>query len=162
MTPALFRRILCPVDLTGEGHEALQLARRLAERNGATLSLIHVMTPHVPGGVVFNKEREKAKADLELLLSNDLSGSDYQMIVRWGNVAREIVAAEAELEAELCVIATDGSLGASGFMQRSVAEKVARKSSCPVLTIGTKQRQSQAVVNAHKGRHLRDSSMQKY
>ena len=141
MTSALFNRILCPVDFTSEGHEALQLARRLAERNGATLSLIHVMTPQVPGGVVFKEEREKAKADLEQLVGGDLAGSDYQMIVRWGNPAKEIVAAEAELGAELCVMATDGPLGAAGFMRRSIAEKVARKSSCPVLTVGTKLRQ---------------------
>ena len=136
VTP-LFNRILCTMDFGSDCLPALRLGRRLAERNGATLSIIHVMSPQVPGGVVLVEDRENARVGLERIVVNELTGIDYHLIVRWGNPVKEIVAAETELGVDLCVMPTDGRLGASHIFRRSITERVARESPCPVITVGT-------------------------
>jgi nucleotide-binding universal stress UspA family protein len=134
-TRPLFKRILCPIDLHGDFLPTLRLGRRLAERNGAALSLIYVMTPSVPGGVVLRQERESARGALAKMVEADLDGIEYELIVQWGNPAKEILAAEARMGAELCIMPGGGTLGSSRLF-RSTVEKVARRSSCPVLIFG--------------------------
>jgi nucleotide-binding universal stress UspA family protein len=141
VTTPLFNRILCPIEFGGNSLAALRLGRRLAERNGAALSVIHVMTPGVPGGVVFRDDREQARVGLEKMAESELDGIDYEVIVCWGNPAKEIVAAETRLGVELCVIPTDGRMGASHLFRKSIAEKVMQDSLCPVLLVGPKAAQ---------------------
>lgn len=142
MALPLLSRILCPVDLDGASLTALRLGRLLAERNGATLSLIHVMTPRVPGGVVLKDDKEQARLALERMVEGELDGIEYEMMVRWGNAAKEIIAAETELAVQLCVMPNAGRMGTSHLFMRSVTERVARESPCPVLTVGSKARQA--------------------
>jgi universal stress protein A len=137
MAMPLFSRILCPIDFGVDCLAALRLGRRLAERNGAALSLIHVMSPQVPGGVVLKKDKDNARVGLEKTVGSALAGIDYQIVVRGGNPVKAIIAAEAELGVDLCVMPTDGRMGTCHLFRRSITEQVARKSSCPVLTIGT-------------------------
>ena len=136
ITAPIFNAILCPVDLGTDCLIALRVGRRLAQRNGAKISLVHVMTPPVPGGGILPKDKAKVREALEAKLQNELVGIDYQMIVRWGNPVKEIIAAERECEADLCVMTNLGRMGTSHFFMRSIAEKVARESLCPVLTVG--------------------------
>src|SRR5665213_2725891 len=136
ITAPIFHTILCPVDLGADCLVALRVGRRLAQRNGAKISLVHVMIPPVPGGGVLPKDKAKVRQALEAKLKNELVGIEYQMTVRWGNPAKEIIAAERECEADLCVMTNLGRMGTSHLFMRSIAEKVARESSCPVLTVG--------------------------
>jgi len=145
ITTPLFHRILCPIEFGGNSLSALRLGRLLAERNGATLSIIHVMTPGVPGGVVFRDDREQARVGLEKMAESELEGINYEVIVCWGNPAKEIVAAETRLGVELCVMPTDGRIGASHLLRKSIAEKVTRESLCPVLLVGPKVGQPRVV-----------------
>jgi len=133
--PPLFKEILCPIDFNVVSLDALRLGKRLAERNRARLSVIHVMTPHVPGGVVLQNDKALAQAKLETIMREELYGVDHQVIVRGGNPVREIVAAEAELGVDLCVMPGQGHMGTSHLFRRSITERVARESSCPVLTV---------------------------
>lgn len=136
--PPLFNHILCTLDFDDDSLAALRMSKRLAERNGATLAIIHVMTPRVIGGVVLREDKEEARVGLEKIAANELGGLDYQIIVRWGNPAREIVAAESELGAQLCVMPINGRMGASHLFMKSITERVARNSLCPVLTVGAR------------------------
>lgn len=145
LTTPLFHRILCPIEFGGNSIAALRLGRLLAERNSAALSIIHVMTPGVPGGVVFRDDRELARVGLEKIAESELDGIDYEVIVCWGNPAKEIVAAETRLGVELCVMPTEGQMGASHLFRKSIAEKVAQESFCPVLLVGPKAGQPRAV-----------------
>ncbi len=133
----LFRRILCAVDPRDDCLPAVELGRRLAERNRAALTLIHVLTPKIPGGAVLREDKERARASLERMVENALAGMEYDLIVQWGRPVTEILAAEERLGAELCVIPNSGSMGGSHLF-RSTAERVARRSLCPVLTVGSK------------------------
>jgi len=136
-TVPLFKEILCAIDFGTDCLGALRLGRRLAQRNSARMSLIYVMTPQVPGGVIFPQDKARAQAELETVARGELDGIRYQMIVRWGDPVKEIVAAEAEFEADLCVMPNRGRMGTSHFFRRSIAERVARESPCPVLTVST-------------------------
>lgn len=136
ITAPIFNAILCPVDLGTDCLIALRVSRRLAQRNGAKISLVHVMTPPVPGGGILPKDKAKVREALESKLKNELVGIDYHMTVRWGNPVKEIIAAERECEADLCVMTNLGRMGTSLLFMRSIAEKVARESICPVLTVG--------------------------
>lgn len=144
-TVPLFNRTLCPIEFGGNSLAALRLGRLLAQRNGAALSIIHVMTPGVPGGVVFREDREQARVGLEKMAESELEGIDYEVIVCWGNPAKEIVAAQTRLGVELCVMPTDGRIGASHLFRKSIAEKITRDSFCPVLLVGPKAGQPRAV-----------------
>ena len=135
MTAPLFHRILCTLDFDEASLATLRFSKRLAERNGATLAIIHVMTPRVIGGVVLQQDKEEARVGLEKIAATELEGVEYRILVRWGNPAREIVAAENELGAQLCVMPQNGRLGAASLFKRSITEKVARNSCCPVLTL---------------------------
>jgi universal stress protein A len=136
-TVPLFKEILCAIDFGTDSVGALRLGRRLAQRNSARMSLIYVMAPQVPGGVVFPEDKVRAQAELETVARRELDGINYQMIVRWGNPVKEIVAAEAEFDVDLCVMPNRGRMGASHLFRRSIAERVARESPCPVLTVST-------------------------
>jgi universal stress protein A len=136
-TMPLFKEILCAIDFGTDYLSALRLGRRLAQRNGARMSLIYVMTPQTPGGVIMPKDKATARAKLETVAREELNGIDYQMIVRWGNPVKEIVAAEAEFKVDLCVIPNRGHMGTSHLFRRSIAERLARESPCPVLTVST-------------------------
>lgn len=55
--------------------------------------------------------------------------------MREGNVVREILAQAADSRADLVVIGNHGRGGVQRLVLGSVAEKVLRQATCPVLTI---------------------------
>jgi nucleotide-binding universal stress UspA family protein len=58
-----------------------------------------------------------------------------ETIVVKGVPFNEIINAATEINVDLIVIGTHGRTGLSHVMLGSVAEKVVRKASCPVLTV---------------------------
>jgi universal stress protein A len=59
----------------------------------------------------------------------------YELLTRSGEPAAGILMAQADISADLIVMATHGRTGISHFFVGSVAERVVRESGCPVLTI---------------------------
>jgi universal stress protein A len=139
---SIFNRILCPIDFDGNSLDALRLARRLAERDKATLCVLHVVPPQDPlvmsAPAIARRDEEYARAELEKVSNAELTGVDHEVLLRFGHPAEEIVGAETETKAELLVMATHGRTGVSHFIMGSVAEKVVRESACPVLTVRMK------------------------
>jgi universal stress protein A len=136
---SIFNRILCPIDFDGNSLDALRLARRIAERDKATLYLLHVIPPQDPlvmsAPAITERDEKYARAELQKVSNAELTGVDHEVLVRFGHPAEEIVAAESETKAELLVMATHGRTGVSHFFMGSVAERVVRESACPVLTV---------------------------
>jgi nucleotide-binding universal stress UspA family protein len=60
---------------------------------------------------------------------------EVETIVIKGIPFHEIINAATEIGADLIVIGTHGRTGLSHVVMGSVAEKVVRKASCPVLTV---------------------------
>ena len=56
-------------------------------------------------------------------------------IIKYGTVDHEIIKLIKEKEIDLVVMGTHGQTGVSHFVFGSVAEKVVRKASCPVMVV---------------------------
>jgi universal stress protein A len=147
--PALFTKILCPIDFTENSLAALDLARQLAEQNQATICLLHVIfLPVVEPGKIPpepypTKLEAPARAKLEEIAAEQLKGrAAYEILVRAGDPASLIVDVEKELNVDLIVMATHGRTGLTRFFLGSVADRVVHESTRPVLTVRVGARQS--------------------
>ncbi len=145
------RNILCPTDFSEPSYEALSVAGELAIHFGADLHLLHVVAP-VPqvaanvGPSAFNintyqlELENDAKTHLDNLTKSTLPEKIVvHSTVTHGNPAEKILQITAEKKnIDLIVIATHGKSGWRYTLFGSVAERVVRLSSIPVLTVGGK------------------------
>jgi nucleotide-binding universal stress UspA family protein len=141
------KRILVAVDFSQCSRHALEYGCALAERFEAELHLLHVASDFDAGMVVpglgfpppevFRREvLEKAQAALaELPAAAWCAGKTVVRDVRYGSPFVEIVRYAKEKATDLIVVGTHGRSGLTHVLLGSVAEKVVRKSPCPVLTV---------------------------
>ncbi len=127
---------------------ALDLAVEFATSDGTSIIyLVHVVPPdeiHLlrsvyrpeeGGGANEEWAQRVAVEKLEEISRVRLGGIRHEVLVRVGHPAETVLDLEKELGVELVVMATHGRTGISHFVLGSVAEKVVRESSCPVLTV---------------------------
>lgn len=131
----MIRSILCPVDRSPTSLQAFDYAMALAIWQGARLSLLEVV-----GGVdAVERQAHPAKTlkdDLNrVLASRGTSDVKVRIIMRKGNVVREILAQAKASRSDLVVLGTHGRGGVQRLVLGSVAEKVLRLATCPVLTV---------------------------
>ncbi len=141
------KKIFCPTDFSEPSYEALKTANELALHFSAELTLIHVVSPipavpasPAPTGfnlLSYQQEMEaSAKELLEQVIQKKISREiKSRIMVIQGNPADEIVRMAAVGNADMIVIATHGLTGWRKFIFGSVAEKVIRLATCPVLSI---------------------------
>lgn len=144
-------RILVPIDFSEHSTQALRFGCGLAEKFSSELHLLHVMQDLVamvpepglafppPGNYM---EELKASAEAALLKLPDPEWSVTSTVVRdtrQGPPFLEIVRYAKEKDCDLIVMGTHGRSGLSHVLMGSVAEKVVRKASCPVLTVRPEQ-----------------------
>jgi nucleotide-binding universal stress UspA family protein len=155
------KKILWPTDFSFASYEALKMAYDLAVHFNAELYALHVVSEipaldiatGIPADTFapvsqyssFNiagyKEEldrmanEKLTAALKEKIANKTA---IHTIVKHGDAASEIVRFADEECIDLIVIATHGKTGFKHFLFGSVAEKVVRIPSCPVMTIRVK------------------------
>jgi len=142
------RHILVPTDFSPTSDAALEYARDVADRFGATLQLLHVLQdPFVNGPLVSAQSlsetpgvrttiMEDAKARLTArLTAHDRERFGAQGEVVFGRGADTIVEYAADSRADLIVMGTHGRTGVAHLLLGSVAERVVRTAHCPVLTV---------------------------
>ncbi len=139
-TTKIFNKILCPVDFD-HSLDALDFALKLARQNDAKLCVLNV-APIPIGAAELTSGLEQpfwevtAKARLELIAKQKLVNTvEYELITRSGDASAGILTAAVEEHIDLIVMSTHGRSGISHFFLGSVAERVVREASCPVLTI---------------------------
>lgn len=144
-----FRRILAPTDFSEPSLSGQKAAGELARESDAELLLIHVVAPvrsipptgpPVHAGFemssVMEELEEAARETVEAMVEERKGeGIRARGQVVQGNPAEEIASAAEKENADVIVIATHGWTGWRRFVFGSVAEKVVRLASCPVLTI---------------------------
>jgi nucleotide-binding universal stress UspA family protein len=138
---------MVPTDFSPASDAALDYARALAGQMGASIELVHVFDdPFASGafvgdGTVMMPVNLRQSLDLwarEQLASRhekhvgSLPGSSTALLM--GSPARSIVEHAGEIRADLIVIGTHGRTGLSHLLLGSVAERVVRTATCPVLT----------------------------
>ena len=155
-----FKRMLCPVDMSGFSLDALRLAVKLAGASDATLDLLHViedpldelymsaLTQIDPALFETYKSEPKRRAKFrrtteehaEVLLKQfcrehvqPLNQVRYH--VRSGDPLEWILEVAEDCMSDLIVLATHGRTGVKRLLIGNVAEKVVRHAPCPVLTV---------------------------
>jgi nucleotide-binding universal stress UspA family protein len=155
-----FKRILCPVDLSGFSLDALKLAVKIAESSGATLDILHVI--HNPFDEMYmtaitetdpalmemyaNEPQRRARIlrateeHSEVLLQQFCHEvvQHYPKVryhVRKGDPFEAILEGAEDFMTDLIVLATHGRTGVKRLVIGNVAEKIVRHAPCPVLTV---------------------------
>ena len=140
----MFKRILCPVDLSTTSVHALDQAIAIARWYKTSVTVLHayesIFMP-VPGLPVPNDrvpEAEMARVRGEVMTlcrpAAD-AGVPVEVIIDAGHPAVCILDFAAALPADLIVMGTHGAGGFERLVLGSVAEKVLRKANCAVLTV---------------------------
>jgi nucleotide-binding universal stress UspA family protein len=151
--------ILAPVDFSPHANEALKVAADLAKRFGSELCLVHVVPfiPKLPSASTIFNEREYEEelhksADVRLKeIGDEIARSGVTVTTRVGTaneVGQEILLTAEHVHADLIVIASHGMTGWSRLAFGSVADKVTRLATCPVLLLPMqpKEQRSESVA----------------
>ena len=138
------QRFLVPVDFSDSSLRALRYAVGLAEESGGSLTIVHVVAADY-GWLDLGREQyrdldkalqKQAAAELRALAdANVPRNMQTDLEVRIGRPAEEIVAAAGESKSDLIVLSTRGLTGLDRYLIGSVAERVARLASSPILLL---------------------------
>lgn len=134
------RTILHPTDFSLPSRFAFQLACSLARSYGARLVVLHVTEPPIAlsGEGVPMLPPEVDPGPLRKKLNEHVSDDPRVRVERRlekGDAADTILQVAEQTNADLIVMGTRGRTGVIRLLMGSVAEKVVRRASCPVLTI---------------------------
>jgi nucleotide-binding universal stress UspA family protein len=137
----VFRTIVVTTDFSANSAVAIEPALAIAERFGSRIVLVHVIEapatdPEHPAEEALRDLAEISREHLE-----EYGGREIGTRVPW---TPEVVAGPAYLAitelarrhaADLIVVATHGRTGVLHLLLGSVAERVVRTATCPVLTV---------------------------
>ena len=135
----MYRRILVALDGSKRAERTIPHAAALAERVGATLTLLRV-TP-TPSGVAdgsVNTDADRREADRYLTALHEYlraKGLQVHYQRAEGDPAELIPAFAREQDADLLIIGARGRGGAQHPALGSVAEATIRNAPCPVLLV---------------------------
>lgn len=150
---AEIKRVLLPTDFSECAMAAADYACNMVDKFGAELVVLHVVhdvandIPDFGMGLAFpaylenTAEHRKEVIDYaqksvdELIKSFPEVPTSVTSNVKLGTAHREIIDFAAENDIDLIVIGTHGRTGFSHAILGSVAERVIRHATCPVLTI---------------------------
>jgi len=147
----MFTRILVPTDFSEPSEAALDCAKAIALRFGASLHLVHIIDDPLVTGIAgvegFVPEAPSLAAELEAeaesrltSLVSDATRTRFSVTtdVLHGPAASVITETATSNGFDLIVMGTHGRKGLTHVILGSVAERVVRSASCPVLTVHAK------------------------
>ena len=140
------KRILLPTDFSEYATEATKYALALAEKFGSEVHLLHVIdlmaavAPEygIPPWLDEQLEKMEAQALERLGEVFEPAWREQHRTVRatrQGTTYAKIIEYAKEHQIDLIVMGTHGRSGLTHFLMGSVAERVVRHASCPVLTV---------------------------
>ncbi|MBF8270336.1 MAG: universal stress protein [Gammaproteobacteria bacterium] len=139
-------KILHPTDFSANSNHALKYACAFATHFGAELHLLNVVVDlslvtlppidgYLPEGY-YQNARNHANEELAKMPTREMAGNIR--IVRQvldGSAFVEIINYAKNNDIDLIVMGTHGYSGLTHLVMGSIAEKVVRRSPCPVLTV---------------------------
>lgn len=140
----MIQSVLCAVDFSPESPGVLRAAMAVAEREHATLTVLHVLDPLLVQAARIEYEagvvEKSADKDLQALIAQAaadlrLDPAAVRRRLRVGAPDREIVAQAGENPATLVVIGTHGFSGIRRMFFGSTAARVIRRTTTPVIAI---------------------------
>lgn len=146
MAASIFRRILVPHDFSPQATVALRTAAGLARAHDGAITVLHVIVPfYVPADVPFGLAADTMPAPASFIpeqtkrlqaMTAKALGTDaprFTVRVDIGDASQCIL--DAARRADSIVMSTHGRSGLTHLLIGSVAEKVVRHATVPVLTI---------------------------
>jgi nucleotide-binding universal stress UspA family protein len=136
------RTILVPTDFSCSSANAFTIAASLAREGGARVILLHVLGEptfaDVAGLVPYDPAtyRDEMREKLEHQASY-CPGLQLEKRLTHGKPIPEIIRIATETRCDLIVMGTHGTSGLRRLLMGSVAEGVARRATCPVLSVRT-------------------------
>lgn len=132
---------LVPIDFEPASMKALGIAKDLAARLGGEVVVLHVYQlpvytyPGLEPTLMPGFHAELTSAAERALGTLAQQEGNLRAVSRQGDPATEILAAADELRVSMIVMGTHGRQGLAHLILGSVAERVLRKSSVPVLSV---------------------------
>jgi nucleotide-binding universal stress UspA family protein len=154
MTRNPITRILCPVDFSEASQHAIEHAIAVARWYKASITALHVYNPifmPIPGlpppeSRVSAPELKRLHSEATRCFEGAIaSGVAVDVIVDAGPPAARILDRSDTAHSDLIVMGTHGAGGFEHLLLGSVAEKVLRRASCPVLTVPPQTRSTSAL-----------------
>lgn len=150
------KSILVPTDFSSYSSNAIDYAAKMAKPLGARIVLVHViesLSYSVTDTFTLVDHRRALEKTAGALLENfrrELAAKDVPVKTRLasGVPYDEILKIARQENADLIVMGTHGRTGVEHLFLGSVAEKVVRLSSCPVLTIPARSRRRPTAKSA--------------
>lgn len=139
-----FERILVATDFSDSAQQALEHALCIAEKFGSELTLVHSWEApnysyaaglYLPVDVIAPIERAAVARLQEATTQLRLRFPAAKSMLRSGVPWEEVLGAATAVKADLIVMGTHGRRGLERALLGSVAEKVVRMSTVPVLTV---------------------------
>lgn len=135
-----FGKVLCAVDFSPSTKITIEMATQIVDANKGSVVLFHVVP--MPIGAIGQSlmvegsigAEDDARQRLNRIARESLTGP-CEILVVTGDPAASIIESAKEQAADLILMATHGRTGMSHFFLGSVAERVVRESSVPVLTV---------------------------
>ncbi len=145
------KRVVTPVDFSDNSRLIAESSAYVAGKFGAAMHLVFVVQnfddysgffvpqmtlPTLEGELVESAEAKMASFCGEMVAYCESVGvKELSYKVFMGDVAEKIVEYAADLKADMIIMGTHGYKGLEKIMFGSVADKVVRSASCPVLTV---------------------------
>lgn len=136
----MFKRIVVPLDGSELAEAILPKVEDLARLHGSEVILLRVALAHtLPGADPIEAQVrvvEEAERYIGYITERlESRGLAAKGVVRYGEVATEILDHVQEVTADLVAMSTHGRSGVTRWLLGSVAEKVLRGSPVPVLLV---------------------------
>jgi nucleotide-binding universal stress UspA family protein len=133
------RTILHPTDFSDSANCALQLACSLARQHNAQVVILHVVPlPAVMYGPPPENYLDHLLDKLCHMKPSEPEARVQHLVVE-GDAATEILRVAGQVRCDLIVMGTHGRRGLGRLLLGSVAERVVRQASCPVMTVKAPQ-----------------------
>jgi nucleotide-binding universal stress UspA family protein len=141
------KTILVPTDFSEASETALKYAKALAEAFGSSLHLVHVvedLLAHAWAAEVYVASMPSLREEIEkeatarigaMVTDQECERLRVTTAIVAGNPFLEIIRYARAHDVDLIVIGSHGRGPIAHMLLGSVAEKVVRKSPCPVLTV---------------------------
>ena len=145
------KTVLVPTDFSDASESALRYGKAMAEAFGASLHVVHVMEDllaHAWAAEVYVSSMPQLRDEIEkesrqrlgaLLTDGERKAFRAETALLAGNPFLEIIRYAKAHGIDLIVMGTHGRGPIAHMLLGSVAEKVVRKSPCPVLTVRDSQ-----------------------
>jgi nucleotide-binding universal stress UspA family protein len=127
--------ILVATDFSSASKTALLYAMSIARRHTAKLLVVHVSSSQSEGNLR-DAWRAGQREIMDHFMARRLVGVQHEMLVKSGEVSAVLSHLSVEYGIDLVVVGTRGRTGVWKLLLGSLAERIFRQASCPVLTVG--------------------------